>query len=526
MKTILLVDLSGLWRQNWHASEDQELGAAYTKTVGTVQSLVSRYSHAAICLDMPPYNRKKLYSEYKAQREAPTTQMVEQFRRVKERLIADGLLLWGAHGYEADDIIATAVKLAPRDGDTEIFIASSDKDLLQLVDGDNRPGGARSALPVFAMSFRDLNVLIDTPAVIAKFGVPPVLMGDLLALMGDTSDNIPGIEKVGPKTGAALLKQFGSFEDVLDKATEIKTLALRENVLKGAAVARTTRKLVELATDAPIQFSDLFDRREPKPLTTSISSAGFEDADFEPAPKSDPEASKSPSEPSPPASQGQASQSAGPGVASAAPRSPASTALAVRPEPPKEWALQLEPIDSSGAWKLAGLLHNSRLFTSFGTAEAILAVILRGRSLGIDAVTSLANFHVIEGKTVMHAALVVGLVLRSGKAEHFELIKTTDEEAIWVTRRKGSTREVEMSWSVKDALNAGLLVGTPENACGVSKSGKPSNWDKYRRTMLRWRAAVELARAVYPDITTGIYTPDEITDGVYDPAIEAKFEAA
>ena len=73
-----------------------------------------------------------------------------------------------------------------------------------------------------------------------------------------------------------------------------------------------------------------------------------------------------------------------------------------------------------------------------------------------------------------------------------------------------------MTFSVRDALNAGLMIGTPDDARGVpSRSGKPSNYDKYRKTMFRWRAAVELARAVYPDVTTGIYTPDEISDGSF-----------
>ncbi len=511
-KSLLLVDLSGLFRMHWHATQDMELGEAYNRTIGAVQRIVSHYDHVAICIDCPPYKRKEIFPDYKGQREAPAAQMIEQFTRIKTRLVDDGHLLWGVQGYEADDIIATAVE---HSGGMNTMIASSDKDLLQLVidsvDEEGAVGWVR------CMSFATGQVF-DEKAVIEKFGVPPAMMGDLLALMGDKSDNIAGIAGVGPKTAAELLKQFGTFEDMFSFADQIKQPKLRENVIKGAEAVKLARQLVKLETTAPIKFSDLFERREPKPLATGT---GFDEADFEDAPKSDPETSKLPSDPPPPA----AKEPTGPSVASAAPRVQ-STALALRPEPPKEWALQLEPDTTAAAWTMATKLHNSRLFVQFGTAEAIFAVMLRGRSLGIDAVTSLANFHLIEGRPTMHAALIVGLVLKSGKADHFELVKTTDEEAIWATRRKGSTREVELSWSVKDALNAGLLVGTPDNAVGVSKSGKPSTWDKYRRTMLRWRAAVELARAVYPDITTGLYTPDEIADGVYDPAIDAKFEAA
>ncbi len=512
MKTLLLVDLSGLYRAHWHASVDQELSAAYEKTIAGVQRVVAGYDHVAICIDRPPYKRRELLPSYKAQREAPPAQMVEQFRRVKERLEADGYLLWGAQGFEADDIIATAVRAAAKCS-LDVMIASSDKDLMQLIvdrdEADDVPG-------VRQMSWATGQVF-DSKAVFEKFAVPPALMADLLALTGDSSDNIPGVAGVGPKTAAALLKQFGSFEDVITFADQIKQPKLRESVLRDGVAAKLARQLVALDSNAPIQFTDLFEKREPKPLSEVI------DVQFDEA--SEPSNEK-PSDP-PPAPEPRQGD-AGPKVASATPRptaAPASTALVVRPEPPKEWALQLEPGTTEDAWKMSKVLHNSRLFTQFGTAEAIFAVLLRGRSLGIDAVTSLSNFHVIEGKPTMHASLIVGLILKSGKADYFDLAETSNERAVWITRRKGSTREVEMVWTVADALNAGLLVGTPDDARGVSKSGKPSNWDKYRRTMLRWRGAVELARAVYPDVTTGLYTPDEVSDGVYDPAIEERHVA-
>lgn len=497
MKKLILIDLSGIFRANWHSSEDQEIGAAYSKTITKVWALVAGYDYVAICVDRPPYARKKLFDGYKAHREAPPPQMVEQFTRVKERLEQDAMLLWGVQGFEADDIIATAVALAS-DDELDITIASSDKDLMCLV------SDARNVRQLSIAS----GALFDEKGVFEKFGVPPVLMPELLALMGDSSDGIPGIEGVGPKTAAALLKQFGSLEDALSFPDQIKTPKLRESVAKGATNARLALKLVTLDTTAPIKFSEIYERREPKTLTKA---KGFDEAEFEDEPSSRPEQDSS--------------GSAGSAEGNQAPETPKrdkSQSIELRPEPPKEWALQLEPGTTRDAWTMAVKLHDSRVFSQFNNANAIFAVMLRGRSLGIDAVTSLSNFHIIEGRPAMHAALIVGLVLKSGKAEYFDLIETTNENAKWVTKRKGSSREVVLDWTIEDALNAGLLTGTPEKAFGVSKSGKPSNWDKYRRTMLRWRAATELARAVYPDVTTGIYTPDELAEGVYDPEIEAR----
>jgi hypothetical protein len=113
-------------------------------------------------------------------------------------------------------------------------------------------------------------------------------------------------------------------------------------------------------------------------------------------------------------------------------------------------------------------------------------------------------------------------VLRSGKAEFFELVELSTAKVTYETKRKGARKEVAVSWTMEDAARAGLVTKGPGGSYhGVSRSGKPSNWDKYPRAMLRHRAATELARAVYPDVTAGLYTPDEINDG--SSVINAEF---
>src|SRR5262245_28598632 len=135
MRTLLLIDLSGIFWANWHATADQNVNGAHDLTLDKIASLREGFDHAVICCDCPPYKRKKIAPSYKAQRDAPPPQAIELLGRVQSRLELDGLLIWRREGYEADDVIATAVALAQNEQEpVEITIASSDKDLLQLVD--------------------------------------------------------------------------------------------------------------------------------------------------------------------------------------------------------------------------------------------------------------------------------------------------------------------------------------------------------------------------------------------------------
>jgi hypothetical protein len=122
----------------------------------------------------------------------------------------------------------------------------------------------------------------------------------------------------------------------------------------------------------------------------------------------------------------------------------------------------------------------------------------------------------------MQADLVVGLVLKSGLAEYFDLVESSREKATYVTKRRGARSETRLSWDMTDACAAGLVNKRGDGYEGRSQSGEPSNWDKYRRAMLRHRCSVDLARAVYPDVTMGLYTPDEVTCG--EGPIDAEFE--
>lgn len=494
---LILIDLSGIFRANWHATADMELSEAFSRTVSRVHGLASGYDLCAVCCDWPPYRRKAIHEGYKAQRDAPPANMVEQFRRVKERLTDDGFLLWQVEGYEADDLIATACTLAEPDG-LDITIASSDKDLLCLV-SDGRP--------IRQVSLATGEVF-DAPAVFRKFGVWPKVMPDLLALTGDTSDNVPGVPGVGIKTAAKLLAEFGSATHVVDCADEIKG-KLGESIRQHAASVLLSLRLVTLDRNVPLDWDAVYAERKAKPVTKDTD---WTDADFTPAPATP--TVPAPSEPKqePPAPPPPATNGNGNGNGHAEPK--ATTALAVAPVQPQEWSLALEPNSTRDAWVMAGKLYESRLYPKLPSQEAIFAIILRGRAIGIDATTALALFHMVEGRPTMHADLIVGLVLRSGKAEFFEIEKLSVDTVTYSTKRRGARKEVSVTWTMEDALRAGLVMKDNTGRYrGVSQSGKPSNWDKYPRAMLRHRAATELARAVYPDVTAGLYTPDEISEG-------------
>jgi len=493
MKSVLLIDLSGIFWSAWHATADEELGAAYEKTIGKIVSLSAGFDAVAVCCDRGPYKRKALSSSYKATRDAPPPQAVEQLERVKRRLDADGFLLWEAPGFEADDIIATACMGL---SEHTITIASGDKDLLALV--SDEPPEVKVVSPATGK-------LYTAEGVREKFGVPPWRIGDLLALMGDKSDNVAGVPGIGEKRGAELLTEFGDLDGVLAATVSGKVgEAIRANEDK----VRLARQLVTLMLDAPIKPLEIFEKREPKP----IGPAGEwdeEKLDDVLPPVKGQELGNDVARAQLQNALSMQQDTRGIGVQAIA-LAPQTQVLAVRPA---EWSMALEPNDARAAFTVAKYFHDSRLYPQLQSQAALFTTILRGRALGLDAATACAMFHNVEGRLTMHAELIIGLVLRSGKAQYFECIETNDTKATWATKRVGgSGREIVITWDMDRAVKAGLVTKTANGFSGISRSGRSTNWDKYPRTMLRWRAGTELAHACYPEVVSGLVAPDEATD--------------
>lgn len=224
-------------------------------------------THLAIVLDKSEGSfRKELYEDYKGHRPDAPDDLKVQMPIMREAIRAFGLEPVEQERYEADDLIATyAVQAAQRGAD--VLIVSSDKDLMQLVgphvcfyDFESGSKGKPGYRPE-----RNL----DEAAVTERWeGIPPSKIGDVLALMGDTSDNVPGVPGIGLKTAAQLIKEYGDLETLLERAPEIKQPKRRETLINNAESARLSKKLVTLDCEAPLPVSlDELRLPEPDPKT-------------------------------------------------------------------------------------------------------------------------------------------------------------------------------------------------------------------------------------------------------------------
>ncbi|MBU0736599.1 MAG: DNA polymerase I [Alphaproteobacteria bacterium] len=199
-------------------------------------------THLAVIFDYSSTTfRKEIYPLYKANRSAPPEDLIPQFGLIRHATRAFNLPCIETEGFEADDIIATYARQAEAVG-ADVTIVSSDKDLMQLL--------TANVHMYDAMKDKQIGI----PDVIEKWGVPPEKMIDLQAMTGDSTDNVPGIPGIGPKTAAQLLEEFGDLETLLSRAGEIKQVKRRENIIANAELARVSRQLVELRTDVPLDM--------------------------------------------------------------------------------------------------------------------------------------------------------------------------------------------------------------------------------------------------------------------------------
>ena len=198
-----------------------------------------RPTHLCVVYDAPGANfRNEIFPAYKAHRPSMPPELAAQLSLVRTVVDAFGLAQVEAPGFEADDLIATLAKVATGAG-MEVVICSSDKDLMQLCCGD-----------VFVLDTMR-NRRFGADEVREKFGVGPEQVGDVLALMGDSIDNVPGVAGIGPKTAAELINKFGTLGALLDRVAEVKGK-------RGAAIAEArdailvSRELVRLREDVPL----------------------------------------------------------------------------------------------------------------------------------------------------------------------------------------------------------------------------------------------------------------------------------
>ncbi len=223
-------------------------------------------THMAVILDASSKTfRNDMYDQYKAHRPPPPEDLVPQFPMIRDATRAFSIPCIETEGLEADDIIACYSKAALAAG-WQVTIVSSDKDLMQLIE----PG----------LDLLDTmnNRRIGPEYVEEKFGVGPNRLGDVLALMGDSVDNVPGVPGVGPKTASKLIVEHGDLESVLAAAPAMKPGKLRDNLIEHAEMARLSRRLVALECEAPLPepLDDLVLKGIPEePLRAFLDHHGF-----------------------------------------------------------------------------------------------------------------------------------------------------------------------------------------------------------------------------------------------------------
>ncbi|KAL3936243.1 MAG: hypothetical protein SGBAC_008401 [Bacillariaceae sp.] len=208
--------------------------------------LEGKRPYLVLCKDASgPTFRNEMYNEYKANRAEAPMDLIPQFELIYEAAEAYGLVQISAPGYEADDVIATLCKKAA-DQNMGVDILSGDKDLMQLITNSTADGGPVTMIDPMTMN----RMTHDT--VLEKWGVPAHKLGDLLALAGDTADNIPGVPGIGPKIAAQLIEEYGSLEGLLENSDQIKQTKRREKLQENEDMARLSRDLVTLVADVPV----------------------------------------------------------------------------------------------------------------------------------------------------------------------------------------------------------------------------------------------------------------------------------
>ncbi|MEK7515262.1 MAG: DNA polymerase I [Patescibacteria group bacterium] len=267
MRRLVLIDGNALVHRAFHALPPLTApDGRVTNAVFGVASILIRMiadvrpTHIIATFDRPePTFRHEQFTEYKAHREKAPDELYAQIPLVQELMVAMGIPVLEAPGFEADDIIGTLVHQLENEPDMQIVIATGDLDTLQLVKGE-------SVVVLTPKKGLGETALYDEKAVHARFGITPDQVADFKGLKGDPSDNIPGVPGIGDKTASTLLGAYETVEGVIEAATTFEkgakkerkgvlTEKLAEKLVAHADEARFSRELATIRTDAPVSCS-------------------------------------------------------------------------------------------------------------------------------------------------------------------------------------------------------------------------------------------------------------------------------
>lgn len=255
---LVLFDGNAIIHRAYHAFENtrtltvSKTGEVVSAVYGFTQMLLKVINELkptcyAIAFDTrSPTFRHKMYDQYKIHRPATPTELIGQLGRVRQLVEAFNLPIFELDGYEADDILGTLSHQASEQG-IDTIIVTGDADAMQLVSPQVKVFAPKKA-------FGD-TMLYDAAAVSEKYGVPPEHIADLKALMGDASDNIPGVPGIGSKTAVKLIQQFGSLEEIYNHIDEVTPARFQTILRDNEAIARQSKKLATIVTDVPVKLN-------------------------------------------------------------------------------------------------------------------------------------------------------------------------------------------------------------------------------------------------------------------------------
>lgn len=261
MKTAVLLDVSAIMYRAFYANmnfktKTEPTGAVYGFT-NSILAIINEFKPdfigAAFDVSRSSLKRSEIYAEYKAQRAAAPEDLIKQIPRIEELLDAFNITKFKIDGFEADDVLGTLAKYLSKQG-VKVFVVTGDKDLAQIIDKN---------VNIALMGKGDgggFKILSTDADVVEHLGVPANLVPDLFGLIGDSSDGIPGVRKIGVKKAVPMLEKFGTLEGVyenLDKLTELPGIgkSLVTNMIEDKEIAFLSKKLAQIETDIPLDLT-------------------------------------------------------------------------------------------------------------------------------------------------------------------------------------------------------------------------------------------------------------------------------
>lgn len=293
MEKVLLIDGNSILNRAFYGTQSSYLKNAdglYTGAlfgfmnmfIKQIEDIQPQYCAVAFDVKAPTFRHEK-YSEYKAGRHAMPQELADQFPVAKELMDTMGIARLELPGYEADDLLGTYAGIAT-ENNMKCYIMTGDRDSLQLVNENVH------VLLCSTQKGKPHTDVYDIEAVKNKYGVSPAQLIDLKALMGDSSDNIPGVPGVGEKTASALLSEYGTLDAVYENAENIKKAALKEKIINNKELAYLSQMLGRIETHAPCNvtleemkmgrvdngaLSEMMDKLEFKSIKKKLVNMGF-----------------------------------------------------------------------------------------------------------------------------------------------------------------------------------------------------------------------------------------------------------